>query len=333
MAFKVYIQGNALIIEEAGDVIHSPHASDVLIEPIEDTPSVFIFTKPDKFVGVGVSKEFFREDVSNLTDNGTPPIAFDKTTFVEFYTKETGKGEPLDYHVELAKGNILGDTPFDLNIVSTQIGSSGFIDIWGENFNLVYETAALAWEVFSSDAADAVAGTGASKVRITTLDGSLNLQTQDVTLTGVTPVDLTGTHLRPHEMEVIAPVGTDLANKGKLTLRAKVSANVQDSIIALRGKSFSTHFTVPAGKKALLDRASILVGKGDDVVIQFVSFKEGANEPHIVRSFARVYESGQELTQVSPRPIPEKTSIRLQAKSSNSGIEVTIAVEFIITDL
>lgn len=333
MAFRVYKDGNYLIVHDGTDVIHSKFAKNVMIEPDGENTSLFRFFYITNYRESTERLEFFFSLVSDLTDNEAPPVTFTKTTFVEFYVKETGLGEPLDYHVELAKGNILGDEPFNLNIASTQIGSSAFTDIWSEAASLIYETSATTWEVLSSDAADAVAGTGASKVKITTLDGSFNLQSQEVTLTGVTPVALTGTHLRPHDMEVVAPVGTDLSNKGKITLRAVVSVNIQDSIIAGISRSFSTHFTVPVGKKALLERASILVGKGDDVIIQLVSFDERINEPHIVQSFARVYQSGQELLQTTPATIPEKTSVRLQGQSSNASISVTIALQFIITDL
>lgn len=74
------------------------------------------------------------------------------------------------------------------------------------------------WEIVSSSVNDTAAGTGARTVSLRTLDGNYDEIVQTVTLNGLTPVALSGTHIRINA-GVVLTAGSGLINAGTLTIR------------------------------------------------------------------------------------------------------------------
>lgn len=107
-------------------------------------------------------------------------------------------------------------------------------------------------EVFSSDANDTAAGTGARTLRLFGLDANYVQITEDVTLNGVTPVTTTQTFWRMHRAQVLT-AGSGGFNAGTITVRhSTTTANVFCVVPIGYSRSQMGGYTVPANHVAVL---------------------------------------------------------------------------------
>lgn len=115
-----------------------------------------------------------------------------------------------------------------------------------------WATAAEKIEVFSSDANDTAAGTGARTVRVTGLDANYNIIAETITLNGITGVQTTNNFIRAHTASTIS-AGSGGVNAGTITFRqATTTANIFLSMIAGRNQTNCSCYTVPASKTAYM---------------------------------------------------------------------------------
>lgn len=89
---RVYRQGNYLVVAEdaTADVIFSIHAVSAFIEPDGENPDVFRFYDKRGNAETEERLEFFFADISEIKDNETVPAFYNRASFIEFYTTNTG---------------------------------------------------------------------------------------------------------------------------------------------------------------------------------------------------------------------------------------------------
>jgi len=102
-------------------------------------------------------------------------------------------------------------------------------------------------EVFSSDAADTAAGTGARTVRLFGLDANWEPQVEDVTLGGVAAVATINSFIRMDRARVLT-AGSGGSNAGAITARQSVTtANIMMVLPIAYNSTMIAAFTIPAG--------------------------------------------------------------------------------------
>ena len=231
--------------------------------------------------------------------------------------------------IEIAKGKVTGASLASITCVNPNVGTS-FEDIWDAGGSLIYPSAAGEWEILSDDVADASAGTGLKTVKITTLDGDYIVQTQTVTLNGTTPVSLTGTHLRPRIM-ISVTAGSANENVGTIILREKSSGNTMLQMRPTLNTTFSGHFTIPAGKTALVFQTYVSMSKGADIILdnrcRFVG-----SEIFISTGENSSYQASFTTNNIARAPIPEKSDLRTRCKSTNPDVSVTAKLDILLFD-
>lgn len=118
-------------------------------------------------------------------------------------------------------------------------------------------------EIFSSNAADTAAGTGARTVSIAGLDDNLFPQTENLTLNGVTAVTSVGLYRRLFRV-IVLTAGSGGENAGVLTVRHTTTiANVFAQITAGYNQTQIAGVTVPANKRGRLVSIDISVRRLD----------------------------------------------------------------------
>lgn len=241
--------------------------------------------------------------------------------------------EPVtDFLLEVAQGNIAGKTSRTISLSSTAITNTGFLDVWGSGTDLVYPTAAETWEIVSSSTADTnTAGTGARKVLVNYLDASYVEKSIVVNLNGTTPVVLNADHFRPNGATVIDS-GSGQTNAGLITIRVSGGGNPRQFIPTGFSISMDSHITVPAGKKALTLTITPLLPKNEDAIFRAEALIDGTNTFITVGQFP-FYQSTISLTLKAPFPLPEKSDLRIRAKSGNVGpIAVDVGFELLFVE-
>lgn len=134
-------------------------------------------------------------------------------------------------------------------------------DVWGGSatYTGFPDTTLETISVVSTSTADAAAGTGARVIRITGLDGSYNVQQEDITLNGTTPAAGLLTFRRVHTAQIIS-AGSGGVNAGTITVRHTTTvANVFLNMVIGRNQTNSSGYTVPAGYTGYMRRLMLSV--------------------------------------------------------------------------
>jgi len=240
-----------------------------------------------------------------------------------------------NFALEVAKGNIDGITPIQILGLNPEVGTA-FEDLWCPCGSLIYPTSAETWEIVSDSADDSETGTGARTVEITTLDEDyVEQETVTVTLNGLTPVTISGTHFR-HMYSRVKTWGSTGWNKGKILIRVAGGGDCRTCIDIQNGVGINvtqdSHYTVQAGKTLYLTQIVINTTKDHDITARMVYrlFGEGG---FLTKGSIGVYQNSYILpfTNIS-RIFTEKTDIKYIAKSNNTEVPVTSVMEGYLID-
>lgn len=209
-------------------------------------------------------------------------------------------------------------------------------DIWGgDGFYTGFpDTALERLSIVSTSAADAAAGTGLRTLRVVGLDTNYNIQQEDVTLNGLTPVLTTGFYRRAHTAFGLT-AGSGGVNDGTITFSGAVTAaNVFLVMIAGTNQTNNSGYTVPAGKTAYLREISSQI---------FGSNTASINASLWIRSFGGVFRERRPFGVTNAYfwhdsiygglVLTEKSDIivRIHAASGNSSV-VTGGYDLILVD-
>ena len=184
-------------------------------------------------------------------------------------------------------------------------------------------------ELFSADANDTLAGTGAQKIETEGLDSSFNRQTETVDLNGLTSVFTIKQFLRFFRARVVQ-VGSNAAksNIGDITLRASVTTTVSTRILADEGQTQSAVFAVPFGEIGFLEKCFVASDTNNIVTAQLRvrPFGEGWQVKHEV-----VFGGGHiTFDMAGSGEIPAKSDIEWRAKANNPNNEVTAGFKLML---
>lgn len=196
-----------------------------------------------------------------------------------------------DYKTELALGKIPRASMFAKWGLNSDVDAAE--DIWDgggdyTGFNTILGAGnSEKMEIFSSDAADAAAGTGARTVTIYNLlddDGNL-LDPVTVALNGTTPVELDATQTYSRASRVVVrTAGSGGVNAGTLTLRhVTTTANIFAVVPIGYNQSQIACYTVPKDHKLLINKiycSANLSGGG----------AQNVNAGLVVRPFGEVFQ-------------------------------------------
>ena len=177
----------------------------------------------------------------------------------------TVDGEVLSkaFLLEVVKGNVPGHS------VVNKFGRNPDIDsvfeaIWngGGDYTGFDAAAAEVVEVFSDNAADAAAGTGARTVGIYGLDVNFDPQEEVVSTNGLTPVDTVGLYIRAPRLKVLT-AGAGKENAGTIVARQKTTPlNIFAAIPPGYNQTMIAAYTIPNGMTGyMFDWSSGLSGK------------------------------------------------------------------------
>ncbi len=243
------------------------------------------------------------------------------------------------FMLEIARGNVsnmslvhkFGHNP-DIDT------ASNFEDIWGGGgyYTGFDATAAETVEIFSSDAADDVAGTGALSIQMYGLDANWEEQDETLVLTGATAVDSANTYIRCNRA-IVRTAGSGGENAGEITIRQKTTtANVFAKVPAGYNQTMISCYTVPAGKCAYMTGwFCALSGRTNaDSVVKLLARPTG--EVFQVKEKVSLQGNGTTVSQRS-YDIPKgcfiaKTDIKIHADTDVNNTGLSAGFDLILVD-
>ena len=214
----------------------------------------------------------------------------------------------------------------DLSGTNSAVGTS-FVDILQLNAVITLPTSAAVVVTTCSSVQDkgtATAGTGIRTLRLRGLNSDYEEIIEDIITDGGTPVNSTKTFIRLLSAHSLT-AGSTGAAVGTITF--SIGGNNQLRIAIGLNKTESTQFTVPAGKRVLMDRFFInqFDGKTLDVRLQY---KEIENE-NLWFNVRQLKNTDFHITADINRIFNEKTDFRIQGKVGTGSGQVTAGYELI----
>lgn len=173
---------------------------------------------------------------------------------------------------------------------------------------ITYVTEAIGVSIVSDNVADTSDGTGARKVFVTGLDSDWNIQTEEFTLTGTTPVTNGLVFIRLLKIWVTT-AGSNETNVGNIS--ASLDGNVQLVISAEQGESQAGFLSVPAGLRCYISTLHASAGKSDEFEVDLYTREFG--KAWRVRAMDQVHEAASFVTLDWYLRLPPKTDIQLRA--------------------
>ena len=237
-------------------------------------------------------------------------------------------GKPsLGYRTAISLGRVDGISLFRKFGENSAVGTS-YEDVWVPGGSYVFPTGAETLSVFSDNAADTSAGTGARTVKIIGLDASLLEIEETVTLNGVTPVTTSNEFYRVNKMLVLT-AGSAGSNVGEIEADQSTSGLELADIAATEGSTLQLIYTVPMDKSVLVNKMLFSAHKGDEVTYRLLSRPPGG-----AWAVTLVQDQYQALNEFEVGVMYTcGTDIRVEAlKVSGSSGAVTCAVEGLIFD-
>jgi len=235
-----------------------------------------------------------------------------------------------DFLFEVAQGNVPGMAILHKFGENPDIDSAGgYEDIWGGGGHYTGQdaTAAETLELFSSDANDTSAGTGARTVEIFGLDAAYADQSETISLNGVTAVTSVNTYIRMNRM-VVRTGGTGGGNAGILTCRqTTTTANVMAVMQVGYNQTMIAAYTTQAGCNCFFKEWFASIGNKTNGV---------ATVRLLVRPFGEVWQVKEQIAiaadgtsyvnriySIPKNSVGAKADIKIEADSSVNNLAIS----------
>jgi hypothetical protein len=236
-------------------------------------------------------------------------------------TSSTQYGEPGDFALQVARGQIAGHEILNVFGYSTSITNAAFIPVWENTAAYVFPTVASTMLVTSSSASDT-----AVTILISGLDATYNRISESVTLTGTDAVTTVNTYWRINSVMTTAgnAVGTIYVKNAGGTTYAQIAIG--------NGRTNMSVYTVPAGYTAYWTQfdafSSTSVTSGVYATFRaLLTSATGVNNVTLSIPFLNDFS----VTRPYPIGYPEKTDVQWQCKSSGAGLAIaTLAIGVLI---
>lgn len=213
-------------------------------------------------------------------------------------------GPPNDFELNLAESKVAYHTLVNKFGRNTDIDTATTPeDVWnggglytGQPSSGNAETV----EVFSGSANDTSAGTGARTIQIDGLDANYALQSESLTMNGVTPVSSVNTWRRVFTAFVLT-AGSGGANASTITCRhTTTTSNIFFVMPIGKNRTHVAAYTIPAGKTGYLRKFYCTMNRGAGA-----TFDRDADIDLMVRAFGQVYQSRRPMGITSGYDIDE----------------------------
>ena len=217
---------------------------------------------------------------------------------------------------DVAKGNIWDTKPLNIFGFNRTVGTS-YETVWDDGGDYVYPSSAVAMDVVSSSASDAM------QVLISGLDANYDQISETVTLTGTSAVTTSTSFFRINSAVILtgSNVG-DISISNGGTKYAFIGAEI--------GTTQSSVYTVPAGHSIYLFRIDCTSGTVNGQKFLYLRNVATNSAGRTLRVTEATFFESVSFDRQVPFKIGEKTDFHFECKSSSSTNEVSLFVEAIL---
>ena len=243
------------------------------------------------------------------------------------------------WKLEARAGRIPGVSLVDIFGRNPDIDSGGgFEDIWngGGQYTGLNSVAAEPVSIVSYNAADNAAGIGARTMRLDGLDANYLEISEEITLTGITPVLTLQSFIRC-SFAIVLTAGSSGETIGNITANQSVTvANVFFTLPLGANRTMVAAYTVPSGKTAYIDNTFATLSKKGTASSEVKGKVRPFGGVFQVAEWYGVNATGSSYVfrdfENLSRPIPEKSDVVISADSDTNNTGVSAGFSMIIED-
>lgn len=276
------------------------------------------------------------------TLSGAPHVGWIDTDGTEYGFQLAGSGRPrismVSYGHEIAAGNLTGHISLpgfgEKSSMPLPTGGIG-VDVWEGPTDVIPHppVAGEQMTVVSTSAQDSSGGTGMASIRIEYIDSNGAAQTEDINLSGTTPVDTTATDIAfVNHMFSTAP-GSGSTNRvaaGDITIYKKAAPNTVYNIIKAGGnKDLTIAIRVPDGKTYFINEWHCAVAGNKPTAMRLRStdwsnvLYNGDDPVFIFKDTAFIAEGNFDRTLDPPVRVPGGSTIKVSGWATQAGAFVS----------
>ena len=232
------------------------------------------------------------------------------------YSSATRQGAYEPFDLQVARGQIDGHSTVNIYGYQSAVGTT-FIPMWENATAYTYPVAATQMNLAGSVGDTAT-------ITINGLDANYAIISENVVLTGTTPVTTTKSYLRINSMNVA--VGSATTPSGVVTLKDLTNTTIYAQINAGVGRTQMAIYTVPAGYTFFLSRIDINTSLNGN---NFATYQNKTISPAGVVQLTQQapFAINYHTQRVMPRPFTEKTDVQLMCKVNSSTGAISISQE------
>ena len=245
-----------------------------------------------------------------------------------------------DYNLEVLRGNVPGHSMVNIeghdeSLTTTRTTIHPTATTANIDQSVIAATPAVVGVASTDNAADTAGGTGALTVRVFGLDSSGDAQTNDVTLNGTTAVNTGSTFSAVNGLRTLT-TGSSNSNTGTIwvgtgSFTAGVPAVKMFSMQGGFNVGHTAYYVVPTGKTLYLRELTLTLATTNKDVDFYI--EESTNGILWFTEDVFGLEPGDVQIQIIAVPgVPAGSHIRVEAKSSASGTDVTAILECELVD-
>ena len=232
----------------------------------------------------------------------------------------------MPYLFDIAEGHVSGHEAWSNFGYSPSVGT-GATDLWSKGGAYVFPGTAMQMSVFSSNAADTSAGTGAQTVHIHYLDGGWAEKIATVSMNGTALVNTTETDIyRINGFDVVA-AGTYKRAVGNISVTGTAGLVTYDHISANFLVARNSAYTVPIGKALYITDVRGAYGHSSNQpeygrLLFYATVNDNVVTPGLFYGFGESMSDNTTIPIQIPLPyrMPEKCDIKISCIASAAGI-------------
>lgn len=151
-----------------------------------------------------------------------------------------------DLYLKIAKGEISEYDYYEIFGFRTNVPTGSLQDICQiPGISVIPYPNGIQCRIVSSSVNDAAAGTGIRTLEIAYLDTNYNMQVENITMNGTTPVNTVATNIQRIWWIHAITVGSDGVAAGNISLQNTAGTVTYEYIAAGENRSLTSHFTIP----------------------------------------------------------------------------------------
>ncbi len=241
-----------------------------------------------------------------------------------------------DFLLDVARGKITGHTIILRNGLNADVDIAAEEDVWAGGGDLSWQTSAQALEAISSSANDiASTGSGARTIKVWGLNSSYADVNQTVSMNGTTAVSLATNLIYVDRVEIVT-TGSGEVNAGDIDIRLSGAGAVQARMPTGFGQSWRASYFVPLSKTAYLIgwTSSLYKAVSGSVELRLMLSEDGVGWRVVVLHELTQTGTGQTTRSEGDLMIalPQKTRVRVRAKTSADNMGVSSSLMMLLID-